>query len=137
MLDPYQVTYVSTLENVQKFAAKIATGHWSVSHDDLCTQLGWPPLSSRRKFQKLSLSVTESSWSGCSIISPESFIPHPSPNLRHSHNFPLYRPPTRTQAHLGSYFPSVVPTWNSLPSDIVTSHSHLSFKYKLKSYLNL
>ena len=126
--DPYQVTYVSML-------AKIATGHWSVSHDDLCTQLGWPPLSSRRKFQKLSL--CHRILSGCFIISPESFIPHPSPNLRHSHNLPLYQPPTRTQAHLGSYFPSVVPIWNSLPSDIVTSHSHLSFKHKPKPYLNL
>ena len=52
--------YVSKLENVQQFAARIATGHQSISSDDLCTQLqGWPPLSGRRKFQN-SLSVIES-----------------------------------------------------------------------------
>ena len=58
--------------------------------------------------------------------------PHPAPDLRHCHNLPLYRPPTRTQVHLGSYFPSNVPLWNFLPQHAVSASTQLTFKHSLK-----
>ena len=128
--------YCSCVWDVRKCAEVCSKDcHWSL----VCQS--WRPLypigmATPLQSEEVPKTLCHRILSGCSIISPESFIPHPSPNLRHSHNLPLYQPPTRTQAHLG-YFPSVVPIWNSLPSDIVTSHSHLSFKHKLKSYLNL
>ena len=36
------------------------------------------------------------------------------------------------QAHLGSYFPSVVPLWNSLQQQTVSAITQLAFKRRLK-----
>ena len=61
--------------------------------------------------------------------------PHPAPDLRHCHNLPLYRPPTRTQAHLGSHFPSIVPLWNSTTTCCICQHS-THFQAFLKTLLS-
>ena len=98
-------TYAEKLKRVQEFVATLSIGLWAQSYD---YQVKWPTLSSRRKVQKLLL------WrrilSGNSIVCPNVFTPHPSPDLHHSHKLPLYTPPTRTQAHLGSYFTNIVPS---------------------------
>ena len=128
--DPYQSTHTAKFEKVQKFAAKLATGLWLDNYDHLLSLLNWPTLAIRRQQQKLL--VCRRILTGNSIIPPTIFTPHPAPDLRHCHNLPLYRPPTRTQAHLGSYFPSIVPLWNSLPQHTVSASTQLAFKRSLK-----
>ena len=130
--DPHHAVHSDKLEKVQKFTAKLATRKWSANYTHLLSQLGWPPLSHRRKSQKVLL--CRRILLGHSVISPATFTPHPSPRLRHSHNLPLYRPQTRSHAHLNSFFPCVVPLWNSLPQDIVSARTQSSFKRKLKTH---
>ena len=110
MWDPYQSTYTTKLEKVQKFAAKLATGLWSENCHNLLLLFNWPLLATRQQQQKLPL--CRNILTGNSIFPPTIFAPHPAPVLHHSNNFPLYRPLTCTQGHLGSYYPSVVPLWN-------------------------
>ena len=130
MWDPYQSTHTAKLEKVQKFAAKLATGLWLENYDHLLSLLNWPTWVIRRQQQKLLL--CRRIPTGNSIIPPTIFTPQPAPDLRHYHNLPLYRPPTHTQAHLGSYFPSIVPLWNSLPQHTVSASTQLAFKCSLK-----
>ena len=115
--DPHHSTLANKVEGVQKFATRIATRDWTGNYENLRSQLGWPPLATRRVRQKLLL--CRRILSGNSIILAYSFSRHPAPELRHSHQFPLYRPVTRSSAHLNSFFPSVVPLWNALPPDVV------------------
>ena len=63
---------------------------------------------------------------------PTIFMPHQASDHRHSHNFPLYRPLTRTQTHLGSYFPGDVPPLSSLPQCTISVSTQLGFKHSLK-----
>ena len=130
--DPHQSTYTAKLEKVQKFAAKLASGLWSENYNHILTLLNWPLLATGRQQQKLLL--CRRILTGNSIIPPSIFTPHPAPDLCHSHDFLLYRPQTRTQAHLGLYFPSVVPLWNSLPSTIESASTQLVFKHSLKLF---
>ena len=172
--DPHHSTLANKVEGVQKFAARIATRDWTGNYENLRSQLGWPPLSTRRVWQKLLLcrrilsgnSIisaysnyenlrSQLGWpplstrrvrqklllcrrilSGNSIISAYSFSRHPAPELRHSHQLPLYRPVTRSSAHLNSFFPSVVPLWNALPPDVVLCSSQSSFKCKLTNLMS-
>ena len=134
MWDPYQPTHTAKLEKVQKFAAKLATGLWSENYDHLLSLLNWPPLATR---QQRKLLLCRRILTGNSIIPPTIFTPHPAPDLGHCHNLALYRPPTRTQAHLGSYLPSVVPLWNSLPQHTVSASSQFAFKCTIKTLHSL
>ena len=122
--DPYQSTHTAKLEKVQKFAAKLATGLWLENYSHFSIGQLWRPDNNNKSY-------CYAEEHGNSILPPTIFTPHPAPDLRHCHNLPLYRPPTRTQAHLGSYFPSVVPLWNSLSQHTVSASSQLAFKHSL------
>ena len=108
--DPYQSTHTAKFEAAQRLAAKLATGLWPENYDHLLSLLNWPLLASRQQQQKLLL--CRRILTGNFIIPPTISLHHSVLDLRHCHNFPLYRPPTHTQAHLGSY---LVPLWNSTP----------------------
>ena len=99
---------------------------WNSCYDDRLELLKLPRLSTRRKRQKLSLCYRI--VTGRSIIPPSFFIHHPCPHLRHNHHLPLYRPRVRTTAHQSSFSASVIPLWNSLHRDLVSSPSCNSFK---------
>ena len=83
----------------------------------------------------------EEMWKGCyheivknlSCIPSSNFVSHPHPSLHHSHNLCLLYPLTRSNSHKFSFFVSVVPLWNSLPSPVVNATSLNSFKYCLKN----
>ena len=63
-----------------------------------------------------------------SIISSNVFTLHPRPSPRHPHNQTLLQPFVKTQAHRHSFFVSVIPIWNSLPLDVVSSSNPFIFK---------
>ena len=118
------------IEEVQKFAARLATKQWNTSYNDLLAQLGWPLLSTRCKQQKLFLCHR--------ILSGYSIIP---PIQLHTSSFsysPTLTPPTSLhtchQIHcLLCLFSlsSVVLLWNNLPLDTVLATSHSAFKSKI------
>ena len=59
---------------------------------------------------------------------PRFFTPHLCLHLRYNHHLLLYYPSFRTSAHKFSFSVSVVPLWNSLRRDLVSSPSCDSFK---------
>ena len=101
--DPHHSTYSHQLEFVQKFAAKLATRHWSDSYDSLLARLNWPLLSIRRQQQKVTLCrriLREES-----AIPSTHFSPHPPPNPRRHNQCALCAPFARTSAFKSSYYP--------------------------------
>ena len=64
---------------MQSFAARLVTGKWEASSEELRSSLGWPLLVNRRAFHKLCLCENPG---GGSLISPTVFVPHPSPSKR-------------------------------------------------------
>ena len=116
----------SALFTVQDFATKVITKQWNTPYDDHLRLLNLPGLSTRRTRQKLSLCYRI--VTGRSIIPPRFFTPHPCPHLCHNHHLSLYYPSFRTSAHKSSFSVSVVPLWNSLHHDLMSSPSCDSFK---------
>ena len=129
--DPNYVLYTDKLED---FATKVITQQWNSRYDDRLELLKLPQLSTRRKRQNLSLCYRI--VTGQSIIPPSFFIHHPCSHLRHNHHLPLYRPRVRTTAYQSSFSVSVIPLWNSLHRDLVSSPSCNSsnLAYLLSAY---
>ena len=119
---PYHLTYISKLDRVQEFAAKVVTRRWSATGSDLVSQLGWPSLLLRRQLAKLCL------WRRIlceeSLIPATVFEPHPSTSVRHANSQPLFLPRVRADYHRGSFFVSAIPLWNSIPDSITSLNSH-------------
>ena len=128
---PHHKKYIEEVESVQKFATRIVTKRWNDSYSSLISQLNWPTLEQRRNCQKLVLCYNI--VKNLSFIPSSNFVSHPHPSLRHSHNLCLLYPLTRSNSHKFSFFVSVVPLWNSLPSPVVNASSLNSFKYCLKN----
>ena len=118
--DPYHVTYSNKLERVQEFAAKVITRNWIKSVAEVVDHLGWPRLVLRTRAAKLCL--CKRIRDGDSLIPPSVFECHPSTTVRHSNSKPLFLPRVR---HPGSFCVSVIPLWNSIPSQVQhISHSN-------------
>ena len=121
------------LENVQKFACRIATAHWDESYDNLLDLANLPPLHERRIHARLGLLYK--------IIYKLSYFPEGTfkfrgnslPN-RCSHQLELQVPFARTNSYFYSFVPHTTSLWNSLPKDTINlSTSHRSFMYHLRS----
>ena len=73
-----------------------------------------------------------------SSIPSSYFTPHPSPSPRLHHNKALFIPLVKTTSFKCSFsFVDVIPVWNSLPSNFVSSSSISSFKRLIRSHLFL
>ena len=94
------------------------------SGDVLKSELGWPLLRQRRRFQKLCLA--RRILTSDSLIPDSTFSPHLAPNLRHLNTCPLQQPFDSTNYFRSSFFVDVVPLWNSLPGHIVSLSSNLA-----------
>ena len=132
--DPHHKQDILSLDSVQKFAGRIVTHNW---HDNLSTiqsRLNWLPLKIRRRSIKLKL--TYNIINNLSCLPPSTFIPHPSPSLRHLHDQILFKPYVPTVSHRHSFFIDVIHSWNSLPAHIVNSPSSLIFKSRIKSFFS-
>ena len=91
---PMYSAYISQLESVLRFAARLCTKQWQGSCSQLMAHLNWPSLRSRRIKQKLTL--CRRILRGESILPPH-FTPLSSPNPRHyHHDSPLQTPFART-----------------------------------------
>ena len=71
-----------------------------------------------------------------SSIPSSYFTPHPSPSPRLHHNKALFIPLVKTTSFKCSFFVDVIPLWNSLPSNFVSSSSMSSFKRLIRSHFS-
>ena len=117
------------LENVQKFACRMATKSWDSSYEDLLDLVDLPSLESRRLETRLYLLykiIHKLCYFDDGIFIPSTSLTHHAP-----HNLVLNRP----FAHMNSYFYSFVPYtisfWNNLDSSLVSASSVSAFKCNL------
>ena len=122
----------SALENVQKFACRIASAHWDDSYNDLLDLLNLQSLLERRIHARLGLLYL--------IGYKFSFFPEGTFKLcgnsipnRTSHQLELSVPFACTNCYYYSSVPHTTSLWNSLSTNIISSSSsYCSFMYQLQ-----
>ena len=132
--NPHQCGRAAKLERVQGFAARLATRWWTEDCAVLCQELGWCPLESRRKLQRILLCrriIMGKSIIPCSVFS-RSVCATASRHVMNS--VQLKTPFVRANYIKGSFFVDTTKLWNSVPGDLVDLESDLSFKRGLRSY---
>ena len=134
---PYTNKDKTLLENVQKFALRMATRCWDSSYQDLLELVNLPTLEQRRLEARLCLLyriIHNLCYFDNSVFALSTFCSHRRFHplfLKHAHPF----------AHTNSYFYSFVPhtitLWNSLNTTTVTAPSLATFRNSLNysSYL--
>ena len=130
--DPHLSKDKAALENVQKFACRIASARWDASYEDLLEFFELQTLQERRLHAKLSLLFK--------IIHKLCFYPEGtfcvhehSYNNRVSHHFQLSVPFAHTSSFLYSFVPHTSAIWNSLSHESVSAPSVSAFKHTLCS----
>lgn len=130
--DPHLVKDKTALENVQKFACRIASARWDEGYEDLLNHLNLQPLHQRRLHAKLGLLYK--------IIHKLCFFPENTFQERsicHSHRVThqhqLNIPFAHSNSYLYSFVPHTISTWNSLPDNFVCAPSYASFMGHLRS----
>ena len=125
------------LEAVQLEAARVCTGAlWNTSREKLLMELGWDRLHTRRKYFKLNTfykikhGLVPAYLQDFSLISTSESSPY---NLRNPDRLRL--PRARTNKYKNSFIPSVIESWNNLPSELINSATIDIFKTNLRAYL--
>ena len=130
--DPYTSTNINKIEMVQRKAARFVMNDWS-RHSSVSTMLEhlkWQSLQARRA-QSKTIMMYRISHNLIAIPFSTPYITTPTYAGTRGHNQRLFQQPTRLNTFKFSFFPSVVPLWNSLDSSIVCAPSIDSFKARL------
>ena len=133
---PHMSKDIVAIENVQKFACKMATHNWNTSYQDLLSVTELPTLERRRLDLKLGLLFK--------IVHKLCFFPDGIVKLREQstllsntrflHPLYLHQPRAHTNSFQFSFVPHTSYLWNSLPFNIVNAPSFNSFKHNLHNY---
>ena len=125
------------LEDCQRSATVLCTGALQItSYNLLLTELGWDSLLNRRKYYRLVLMYkiqNDLAPSYLRNILPPIRARRSNYNLRNASNFTI--PVTRTKKFSESYIPLTIKDWNVLPQLLRDCTTLVSFKGKLKHYL--
>ena len=131
--DPYLCKDIDLLEKTQTFALRICLKNWSLSSDNLLSQLNLSALADRRLISKL-----------CHLFKiiknyedfrspPISFKSQPY-NSRHLNSLALCPIFAHSSQFYFSFFPHTISNWNSLSNNTVNLSSLSLFKKLLKSH---
>ena len=125
---PYLTKDKIELENIQKFACRMATGLWDTSYQDLLELVDLPTLECRRLETRLCLLYNIIYKLYCfnqSTFTLSTSLSHHAP-----HNLVLNRPFARTNSYFYSFVPQSIFYWNALDSSIVcTTSVNAFYKY--------
>jgi len=123
--DPYFTGQIEQLEKVNCRAARFVTGNHFVNTETAKKKenLGWPPLSDRES--RLKLSMFNKIRHDLICIPCEDMIPNPRKPGQYVY------PSSKTNSHLGSFFPSTIRQWKSVPFELKSNPSFDSFKDSL------
>ena len=132
----YHSKDVAMLENVQKFALRICTKSWNTSYEDLLSASSLPKLSLRR--HKLRLLHLYKIYHQLTFFPSAPVIPRQVRYNSRSINSKALNPiQTKSKQTYYSFFPRTITEWNSLPNDIVSKTTSVSFSNALKLHLKL
>ena len=123
------------LEKLQLNAARIVTGLTLLaSRESLYLETGWEPLNQRRKLTRLKTMYKvdkQLTPNYLRDIFPSKFSSY---NTRNTLNYSV--PKCKLQLYKHSFVPTVINEWNSLPENIKTSESIVTFMNKVKTKQN-
>ena len=129
--DPYTVKNISSIERIQRQAARFVTNTYDreSSVTQLLNSLGWNTLQARREAHRLT--CFHKMLSNKLDI---DYLSHTKPKLSrsrrgHSHQFDV--PSSRLEVHRSSFFPRTIKAWNELPPAIITQSNPAKFKEML------
>ena len=117
------------LENVQKFACRMATRSWDSGYEDLLDLVDLPSLECRRLETRLCLLykiIHKLCYFDDGIFIPSTSLTHHAP-----HNLVLNRPFAHTNSYFYSFVPYTISFWNNLDSSLVCASSVSAFKCNL------
>lgn len=133
--DPATKLNIDALERIQKRAARFVTGDYDFTRrsSEIVSSLGWPLLSSRRKYIRLCLFYNlindKTGIDKNKYIRPPTYI-----SSRRDHPLKVCEYMCRTSTYANTFFPKTIHEWNSLPKNIVTAPS-TAFPSLLKEYV--
>ena len=130
--DPFLKKDIDLLEDVQKFALRVCNKTWNLSYEDLLSKSHLTTLRERRRQFKLCHVFN--------ILNDYAFFPDAplqSRVLNYAsrtvHNRALRPIKAQSSQFQGSFFPSAINMWNSLPGSITSTTSIVVFKYNLRN----
>jgi hypothetical protein len=126
--DPYIKEDISSLEKVQRRAARYVTNKYrnTSSVGDMLSTLQWRSLADRRADARLIMLYKISN--GLVQIPTANRLLPPNRSTRNSHSSSFQIPSCRTQIRQYSFFPRTIRDWNNLPPTVVLSASDEAFK---------
>ena len=132
---PHLMKHKIALENVQKFACRMATKIWDSSYQDLLELVNLPTLEHRRLETRLCL-LYRITHKLCYF--DDNIFTHSTSLSHHArHNLTLSQPFAHTNSYLYSFVPHTISYWNKLNPTLVTCPSLSAFKHHLPQYCNL
>ena len=125
--DPHTMKDKVLLEDVQKFALRMATKQWDSGYQELLDIMNIPSLADRRL--QLKLALLYKIVHGMCYFPPDILCPRTNYSVRTNHSLVIDQPYARTNAYFYSFVPHTISTWNSLHQLHVTTPSVSAFKY--------
>ena len=130
--DPHLAKDKVQLENVQKFACKLASRQWDAGYQELLDLFELPTLEERRLELKLGL-LFKMLHKMCyfpedSFTALRNYCPR-----RNAHCLQLSVPFAHTNSYMYSFFPHAMNHWNSLDTSCVMATSYHSFMHHLRN----
>jgi hypothetical protein len=134
--DPYVIGDISSIEKVQRRAARYVTSRYrnTSSVGEMLNNLNWNSLANRRMDARLCMFYKIVN-DKVAISKTDRLIP-PHRHTRNMHSFHYQVPSCRTQMKQMSFFPRTIREWNNLPQSAVMKESIDSFKSALKDIEN-
>ena len=123
---------IAFLENVQKFALRMAFGAWGAEYQHLLSLAAIPTLEGRRAFLKLSMLYRI--MNGTQFFPAGIFVPEQAVRHHNSHSHILKQPFCKTTRFMSSFVPSAISLWNALDTEVVSCPNITSFKSLLSQY---
>jgi len=128
--DPHTMKDKTLLENVQKFAFRMATKQWDSGYQDLLDIMNEPSLADCRL--QLKLSLLYKIVHGMCYFPSDILCPCSNYSNRANHSLVINQPFAYTNAY--SSVPHTISAWNSLHEEHVTASSVSAFKYYFHHY---
>ena len=133
---PHLVKDIHAIENVQKFACRMATHNWNLNYHELLSLTHLPTLERRRlelKQGQLFKIIHNLCFFPKQIVKLREQTPLLS-NNRSLHPLYLSQPRAHTNSYHYSFVPHTCSLWNSLPLEIVNASSYNIFKHSIQNY---
>ena len=127
---PSYITHIIQIESVQRHFTKTINGHHHLSYGDRLESLKLQSLEHRRLIADLIMCYDIIRGHSC-IESSSFFTPNRKTTSR-GHPYRLSVPLAKLNVLNHFFSHRSISTWNSLPTELVTSNSIFSFKYLLR-----